>query len=68
MIERIEAPWTPEQVEALNTFQRSGQFHPFTCGNDSDSVLIAREDGWHCPDCAYRQNWAHAFMAEKIPG
>lgn len=67
----IWAPWTPEQVAALNEFQRRGQFHPFTCGGDhvpGSPVLVAREDGWHCSDpygegCAYRQNWAHSFMA-----
>lgn len=31
-MEKIYAPWTEEQVDGLNRFQRSGKFHPFTCG------------------------------------
>ncbi|MGE5510507.1 MAG: hypothetical protein ACM31O_04545 [Bacteroidota bacterium] len=78
----IKAPWTPEQVEALNAYQRSGRFHPFTCGNDrfdqahavytitnglSDyGILIATEQGWICPCCDYRQDWAHAAMAQPL--
>ena len=27
----IIAPWSAEQVEALNLFQKYGRFHPFTC-------------------------------------
>lgn len=78
-LERIEAPFTPEQVVALNHYQRHGLLHPFTCGGDREDVahkryarehgdsdtglLVAATAGWHCPACAYRQNWAHAFMA-----
>lgn len=61
------APWTPDQTEALNDWQRRGDVHPMTCGNEHstmDNVLIARRDGWYCPSCAYRQNWAHKFMTE----
>ncbi|MFE2712266.1 hypothetical protein ACFXKI_09815 [Streptomyces mirabilis] len=72
MTEQIRAPWTPEQVAALNTFQRRGGMHPFTCGGDhapGSPVLIAYADGWRCPQpygepCDYQQDWAHAFMAE----
>lgn len=69
MTDLIRAPFTPAQVEALNRYQTHGNMHPFTCGNDrgrSNVVLIARTDGWHCsePLCDYRQDWAHAFMAD----
>lgn len=65
------APWTPEQVAALNAYQRCGQMHPFTCGkrdrhrSTNAGVLVAVEHGWTCPalGCDYRQNWAHPFMA-----
>jgi hypothetical protein len=61
---KLPAPWTDRQVEALNKFQEAGQFHPFTCGNDSrHRILVATLDGWICRDCDYRQSWAHAFMA-----
>ena len=73
-----QAPWTPEQVEALNKWQREGPFHPFTCGgdrgdeahrkyaeqnNDPDfGLLVATPEGWKCPVCDYKQDWAHDFM------
>ena len=28
-------------------------------------ILIATEAGWVCPHCGYRQDWAHAAMAER---
>lgn len=63
------APWTPEEVVALNRWQ-SGPFHPFTCPHRRDGhrtttdigVLVATERGWVCPDCGYTQDWAHDFM------
>lgn len=68
--DHIRPPWTPDQVATLNAFQERGGMHPFTCGNDQHPVsvvLMARRDGWHCPDpaCDYRQFWAHAFMADR---
>lgn len=35
------APWTPEQVDALNRAQRCGRIHPFTCGSGN------RGDAFH---------------------
>ena len=73
MTEKIRPPWTSEQARALNRFQTEGGMHPFTCGGDhapGAPILVAREDGWHCSDpyregCDYRQDWAHAFMADS---
>lgn len=70
MKEKSNAPWTPEQVENLNRYQKSGVFHEFTCGNDRTDVnhldgngtLIATTEGWHCPYCDYKQVSAHEFM------
>lgn len=64
--QRITAPFTAAQVEALNDFQRWGRMHPFTCPQHSDEALEARTDGWHCthPGCGYTQDWAHDFMAK----
>lgn len=31
----------------------------------TNTNLIATEDGWICPACDYKQNWAHDFMADK---
>lgn len=68
----IVAPWTPEQVKLLNEFQATSWMHPFTCGfrdeHPSDAgILIAREDGWHCPvpTCGYTQNWALLSMIRR---
>jgi hypothetical protein len=66
---KITAPWTPEQVAALNRYQHSG-WHPFTCPCSSEPhefVLFATSDGWICKGCNYTQNWAWDYMAEDIP-
>ena len=62
------APWTPDQVDALNEYQRAGWFHPYTCAKrdehpGNEGVLIATPDGWVCPveSCDYTQTWAHNF-------
>jgi hypothetical protein len=66
----IYAPWTDEQVTALNGFQHHGRMHPFTCGAVHSSgrspILVATPAEWICPDpsCDYAQDWAHAFMAD----
>lgn len=57
--------WNADQVASLNAFQTCGHYHPFTC--TCREPLVAREDGWHCPqDCQGEnvvvQQWAHAFM------
>jgi hypothetical protein len=69
----ITAPWTPEQVDALNLYQKTGHMHPFTCGSgnrtdekhlDGEGILFATVGGWVCPFCDYTQDWAHSFMLE----
>lgn len=63
----IKAPWTQEQVDALNAWQKLGYVHEFTCPMDhpDDRVLTATPAGWICPSCSYTQNWAHDHMADK---
>ncbi len=70
-----KAPFTADQIEAFNRFQQSGQFHPMTCGNrhlhtapDDEGVLVADENGLHCPTCNYRQDWCHSFQLERFAG
>jgi hypothetical protein len=73
----IEAPWTAEQVRKLNEYQTCDWVHEFTCPADDPNftlshetlgrVLIAKQDGWHCPSCLYRQMWAHDFMFLGVP-
>lgn len=60
----IRAPWTAEQIDALNAHQAQSQFHPYTCPNwHGDPAerrnLVATKDGWICRHCDYKQNWAH---------
>jgi len=75
MSEIVTAPWSADQIDSLNGYQHSIAGHPFTCsgggGPHSDrparpAVLVAAEDGWHCPvgSCEHHQNWAHAWMAD----
>jgi hypothetical protein len=59
----VRAPFTPEQVASLNAYQASNLFHPYTCLTSSHGPLIATEAGWHCSVCDYKQNHAHAFVA-----
>jgi hypothetical protein len=72
-IYEIRAPWTPQQVEALNRFQAERRMHPFTCGRrdqhrDNEGILVATVHGWHCPvdDCGYTQDWALSFMVTDL--
>jgi hypothetical protein len=66
----IKAPWSAEQVDALNRFQRTPHIHPFTCpGHDGggDRDLVATRQGWICRHCDYRQDWAHDLMLDAPP-
>jgi hypothetical protein len=73
MTEQITAPFTPNQVVALNAWQSAGYVHPFTCGNRTDGahlldgVLIATVRGWICLFCDYEQDWAHQVMTHELP-
>ncbi len=62
--DQVKAPFTKEEAEKLNQYQKLGFLHEFTCPNKHpDRTLIAKEgEGWHCPHCDYTQNWAHLFM------
>lgn len=64
--DRVLAPFTKEEADKLNEYQKLGFVHEFTCVNDHPNrTLIAKEGaGWYCPNCDYTQNWAHAFMLE----
>lgn len=66
----IHAPFSSEQVDALNKFQRLGYVHEFTCPNhhgDADRALFATVGGWRCPHCDYSQDWAHPAMLHTEP-
>lgn len=67
----IWAPWSYEQVAALNTWQRTDHVHPFTCPypHAVPMALEATINGWVCPAraCGHTQSWAYDFMFEPIP-
>jgi len=73
MSDKIESPFTSEQVTSINGFQEFGGWHPFTCGGKKDDgsdcrcLLVATEKFLYCPDpsCDYRQNWVFDFMANN---
>lgn len=69
---RAAKEMSAEQIEAFNTRQKSGQYHPFTCDRgcaecevnkdprdySKDGVLIANEDGLVCPCGKYTQKYS----------
>lgn len=70
MSDHIRAPFTTEQADALNRYQKAGRMHPFTCPREhpSQAVLLAVHGaGWVC-GCGYTQDWAHGFMLDEEMG
>jgi hypothetical protein len=73
IFDKISEPFTPDQVAALDRYQHTGEFHPFTCPNRNDGKhrqnlidlggLVPTTRGWICQYCDYVQAWAHAWMA-----
>jgi hypothetical protein len=39
----------------LNRRQSCIFLHPYTCGNNSNHILWATENGWVCNECDYTQ-------------
>lgn len=80
---KVFTPWTRQQAENLNAWQRCDWVHGFTCINDRTNedhrlvaellgfgdpgTLIATRLGWRCPACGYAQDWAHDFMMQGPP-
>lgn len=62
---RLDAPWTPEQVAAIEAYQKRDDAHPFTCPDHSDRPLSVLPGFLYCAvhDCAYTQRWVHDWMA-----
>lgn len=68
-------PWTQEQVEALEDWQADPLLHPYVCpnrhteahslSNIQGRALTPTADGWVCPDCDYRQDWAIACKEDQ---
>lgn len=64
----VEAPFTDEQVKALNAFQDAGRFHPFTCLNDGDEAHIAYEFEKANPGKNYNEHYKDYIKQEKEKG
>lgn len=68
--DHIYAPFTDDQVESLNAYQKSEVFHPFTGLNvlapeGEDDILVATPSGWISNlDPSYTQNWAWVWMGD----
>jgi len=60
-MDQIFAPFTPEQVEALNEFQKSGIMHPFTCGPSK----ILHEPQIRHPECEKSKGGEGILIATK---
>ena len=60
------SPFTQDQADSFNAYQKAGIFHPFTCGNNhpGDRELVAKPQGLSCPGCDYKQDWAHSWMLD----
>lgn len=66
VMNKITAPFTPEQVKNLRAWQESDYVHPFTCCNHQ--TMTVEMDGFHCPKCGTVQTWCHDFMASgRLP-
>jgi ribosomal protein S27AE len=49
-LERIDAPWTDEQVAALNRYQKLDHVHPFTCPHIHTLPCPCTENADRTPD------------------
>jgi len=58
----VYAPWTDEQVAALERRQDNDMLHEYTC--NCGHQLIPSTNGWWCEECPYTQNWCHKSDAE----
>jgi hypothetical protein len=70
--EAVKAPFTLEQVAALEQWQVCAWVHPFTCPKEEHERtinLMPTPEGWVCPgrSCTYRQTWAWEFMFTLPP-
>jgi hypothetical protein len=64
------APWTAEQVEALEILQAIPLFHGYTCGTKDaaphpHAMLVPTVRGWICPYCTYKQDFAERITKEQ---
>jgi hypothetical protein len=64
-LERISAPFTAEQMTALEKWQRWGMGAKARCPTHRNGELVAvSTDGFRCTadGCTHTQDWAYAFV------
>jgi ribosomal protein L37AE/L43A len=67
MSDIIKAPWTPEQITKLESFQKDHRVHPYTCtAGHSHGVLRPTTNGWICDICGYQQDWVSSACLDII--
>lgn len=62
---KINTPFTDEQVNGLRRWQKCGWVHEFTCC-DHATMEVSRH-GFLCPKCGNLQDWAWDYMADGPP-
>lgn len=56
------APFSPEEVERIKLWQKSGLVHKLMCKCESKTPLDISQMGLYCTDCGQTQNWVPAMM------
>lgn len=60
MSDILKTPWPKEVVDKLNEYQKSGKFHPYTCGHCRDKYgtrFIRNEKGELVKEPADFKSW-----------
>lgn len=66
-LNKWHAPFSKEQVKALDRRQADKTLHPYTCPECSEK-LIPYDDGWYCSKHGLVQTWAlheSAYLSTK---
>lgn len=50
-----KAPWSEDQIKALNKLQKVSEHNAFKCKNDH--IFTATTTGWVCSKCSDTQDW-----------
>lgn len=53
--ESDHAPFSDDQVSAMNRYQSDERFHPYTCCDHQ--IMSMTSGGLKCPKCGIVQNW-----------
>jgi hypothetical protein len=52
-IDNVKTPWSKEFIDLMNKYQKSGDFHPYTCGECRDKLgiwFLKQDDGTLIPE------------------